>query len=297
MCWEPQHRNARCDRLATASKDKGCRVWNVRTMKCELHITGHTDSVECVRWGGEGLLYTGSRDRTIKVWAVEAPHVSGGKAKLVRTLQGHAHRINALALSCDYACRSGAFDHTGTRPADAAAAQAKALARYREARGGRPERLVSCSDDFTLFLWEPAVGKRPVTRMTGHQQLVNHILFSPDGRFVASASFDKKVKVWDGYTGQFLATLTGHVAAVYRVCWSPDSRYLVSASKDSTLKLWDAPVSNRGGGGKRSERTQKGRARGTLPGHADEVYALDWSPNGQIVASGGKDRVVKIWHN
>ena len=41
--------------------------------------------------------------------------------------------------------------------------------------------------------------KSPVLRLTGHQQLVNHISFSPDGRYFASASFDKKVKVYAGH--------------------------------------------------------------------------------------------------
>jgi ribosome assembly protein 4 len=47
------------------------KVWNLRTGACETTISGHTDSVECVRWGGVGLLYTCSRDRTIKVWAID----------------------------------------------------------------------------------------------------------------------------------------------------------------------------------------------------------------------------------
>ncbi|CAN0533521.1 unnamed protein product, partial [Ectocarpus sp. 12 AP-2014] len=148
-------------------------------------------------------------------------------------------------------------------------------------RGGEPERLVSGSDDFTLFLWNPVDGKKPLARLTGHQQPVNHLAFSPDGRRFASASFDKKVKVWDGRTGTFLATLNGHVSAVYQVAWSADSRLLVSASKDSTVKLW--------------EMVALKRAKATLPGHADEVYALDWSPDGSAVASGSKDRTIKIW--
>ena len=142
---------------------------------------------------------------------------------------------------------------------------------------------VSCSDDFTLFLWSPTDSKKPLSRMTGHQQAVAHIAFSPDGRYVASASFDKKVKIWNGRTGAFVATLTGHVASVYQVVWSADSRLLVSGSKDSTLKLW--------------ELKSLKKARNTLPGHADEVYALDWSPNGSMVASGSKDRTIKIFRN
>ena len=40
---------------------------------------------------------------------------------------------------------------------------------------GRPERLVSGSDDFTMFMWEPSTSKTPVARMTGHMQLINQV--------------------------------------------------------------------------------------------------------------------------
>lgn len=133
---------------------------------------------------------------------------------------------------------------------------------------------MSGSDDFTLFLWHPTESKKPIARMTGHQQLINHVAFSPDGRLLASASFDKSIKLWCGKTGKyvasfafftfncnfacfrFLGTLRGHVQAVYQVAWSGDSRLLVSGSADSTLKLWDV-------------RTRKLAV--DLPGHADEV--------------------------
>lgn len=65
-----------------------------------------------------------------------------------------------------------------------------------------PERLVSGSDDFTMFLWKPEIDKKSVARMTGHQQLINDVKFSPDTRIIASASFDKSIKIWDGKTGK-----------------------------------------------------------------------------------------------
>lgn len=75
-----------------------------------------------------------------------------------------------------------------------------------------------------------------LARMTGHQQLINDVKFSPDGRIIASASFDKSIKLWESNTGKYITSLRGHVQAVYSISWSADSRLLVSSSADSTLK-------------------------------------------------------------
>lgn len=55
-------------------------------------------------------------------------------------------------------------------------------------------------------------------------------------RLIASASFDKSVRLWRASDGAFICTFRGHVQAVYSVAWSADSRLLVTGSKDSTLK-------------------------------------------------------------
>lgn len=72
--------------------------------------------------------------------------------------------------------------------------------------------------------------------MTGHQNVVNDVKYSPDVKLIASASFDKSVRLWRAHDGQFIATFRGHVQAVYTLAWSADSRLIVSGSKDSTLK-------------------------------------------------------------
>lgn len=231
-----------------------------------------------VKWGGSGLLYTASQDRMIKVWRAD-------DGILCRTLEGHAHWVNTLALNTDYILRIGPFDpvkDTNNHKLIREDAQEFAAKRHDEIIQANGERLVSGSDDFTLFLWDPQKEKKPLARLTGHQQLVNDVKFSPDGKILASASFDKSIRLWEAKTGKFICTLRGHVQAVYMVAFSADSRLMVSGSADSTLKLWNL-------------KTKKLEI--DLPGHADEVYAVDWSTDGLKVASGGKDKVLKLWQN
>ncbi|GLD94413.1 hypothetical protein PINS_up003024 [Pythium insidiosum] len=134
LCWEPMHRDASCERFASASKDGTIKVWNARTGRQLASLSGHTDSVECIKWGGEGLLYSASRDRTIKVWAMEGADLG----KLVRTLVGHGHRINTLALNVDYVCRTGPFDHSTRRFASRDEMQQAARERYDALRKSHP---------------------------------------------------------------------------------------------------------------------------------------------------------------
>ncbi len=67
---------------------------------------------------------------------------------------------------------------------------------------------------------------------------MNSVSFSPDGKFLASGSDDKTVKLWSVESQKEVTTLQGHSSEVTSVAFSPDGKYLASGSKDKTVKLW-----------------------------------------------------------
>lgn len=108
------------------------------------------------------------------------------------------------------------------------------------------------------------------------------LLFSPDGRRLASASWDETVRIWDVETGASVGVpLVGHTSGVASITFSPDGVYLASGSYDKTVRIWDAKT---------------GVCIGApLEDHAKFVTSVTFSPDGLHLASGSGDRTVRIW--
>jgi hypothetical protein len=116
--------------------------------------------------------------------------------------------------------------------------------------------------------------------LQGHTNDVTGCAYSPDGRWIVSASYDQTLKVWDASSGTAHLTLQGYTDWLRGCTYSPDGRWIVSASSDQTLKVWDA---------------SSGTAHLTLRGHAGSVTGCAYSPDGRWIVSASRDHTLKVW--
>ncbi|ALG09489.1 helix-turn-helix domain-containing protein [Kibdelosporangium phytohabitans] len=135
-------------------------------------------------------------------------------------------------------------------------------------------------DNQLVTLWDIATRTRKA-ELRGHNGWARTVVFSPDGRTVASASADQSVILWDVATGAQIARVTGHRDAYFHgLAYSPDGKTIAYTSADDTVVLWDV-----------ERRTVGAR----LTGHMTAVRAVAFSPDGSTLASADANGTVILW--
>ncbi len=168
----------------------------------------------------------------------------------------------------------------------------QAVVKRLEGHRGEVNSLVWSADGAQLFAasgenaiegevrqWDVATAKVART-FTGHRDMIYALALSPDGKTLATGSYDQKIKLWNVADGKERKTLSGHNGAVFAVAFRADGKLLASASADRTVKLWDVASGDR---------------RDTLSQPTREQFAVAWSADGKRLAAAGADNRIRVW--
>lgn len=222
--------------LASGGGDGGVQFWDTDAWRPIEHMKEHQDRVRCVAFSPDGRwLATASDDATIALWDVDSRRVA-------RRLRNHTGVITAFAFSSDSReLASVGRDDQTIRLWDVESGRCLlALAESSETYSGiafdPAGRRVAAG---ALNLWDLTTGQKEPRTHPGRPRY--GIVFSPDGRRIASTGTDGLVRVYDTSTGLELLTLVASdTRPGHRLAFSPDGARLVCCAADNFVYLWDA---------------------------------------------------------
>jgi WD40 repeat protein len=273
------------------------QLWDVQRREVIRTFEPHADAVRCLRFSSDGaLLFAGgglpAQSGEVKVWEV----ASGA---IVHTFEIHGDTIEAMALTPDNS------------------------------------RLLTASMDEFIHVVSLASGKIEQT-LTQHVDRVLAVAYREDGKYFATGGKDKTVKVWDAQTKNVLVNFDQNDEAVFSVAFAPEENIIISGSADNAVRSWRVIESQNDSGNIETrgalvrvynghEKTvyavdcgmagpeavivsggadatvlvwdlRSGNRIAAFNQPTDEVYAVDLSSDGRLVAAGGRDGYARIWN-
>jgi hypothetical protein len=171
--------------------------------------------------------------------------------EVVGKIAGQTDRVTALA-----------FNRAGDRLAVAS---------------GEPSK----SGEIRLYEMKNGSARLLQTLSPAHKDIIYALTFSPDGKLLASAGYDRIIKLWNTETPAAAPRLLqDHSDTIYGLAFHPEGKLLASAAADRAVKVWDVA---------------SGKRLFTLSDPTDWVYTVAWSPDGKRLAAAGIDKSIRVW--
>jgi periodic tryptophan protein 2 len=277
-------------------------VWEWRSETYVLKQQGHYYDVSAVAFSPDGTyLATGADDNKVKVWNAHA-------GTCFVTFTDHTQPVTAVQFlpPAGQALVSASMDGT---------VRAFDLVRYRNFRtftSPTPTQLVSLAvdpsgdvvvagsqDTFQIFVWNVRTA-RLLDALSGHEGPVAALAFNPVRPLLASASWDKTVRLWDVFGGGGNVETLRHSHDVLAVAYRPDGKQLCSSTLDGTLHLWDPEEGKLLGTLEGRRDIARGRlqsdrrAAGNL-GSGQCFTSLAFSADGAFLLAGGRSKFICLY--
>jgi WD40 repeat protein len=265
-----------------AMSDGAIWLWDVDSAKVLRRSQGPKEPITCLAFAADGKHWlSGDKKGLVLLWDADTGkelHHFEGHRDAIETLVLAKNGKQALLLSV-----GGGVDATFRRWDLEKCAEieqrrlSKTTAHVYAAAIAPDGKSIACGYASTVRLWDSS-GKE-LAKLDGHKGRVLGMAFSPDGKFVASGSKDKTVRIWDVAGKREHRIHEGHKGAVTSVAFSADGQRLLSGGDDHTVRLWDVNK----------------QEIHCFEGHSGEVTGVAFSPDGKFALSSSHDKTLRLW--
>jgi periodic tryptophan protein 2 len=286
--------------LALASSHAGqITVWEWRSETHILKQQAHLLAATTMAFSPDGrAIATGSRDGRVKLWSV-------ANGFCAATFSEHTAAVTSIAFAAKDVIVSASLDGT---------VRAFDIRRYRNFRvlvGPPPHRqfgavavdaagelvAAGCVDTFEIVVWSLRTGN-VVELLAGHKGPVSSIAFRPHRGTLASASWDRTVRMWDMYERKGTCEVLKHSKEVLGVCFRPDGKELATATMSGEILLWDAEQGIVSGSVDGARDAAAGRARDsrTVAEQRGHFQSVSYSADGRFLLAGAASKHVCVYN-
>lgn len=197
--------------LAVATNSPDIKVYDTTSMNCVI-LKGHTETVMSLA-AHKNLLLSSSKDKTIRLWLVDA--ADSLKVKCVAIGTKHTGSVGSVAMG-----------HMANSSICASVSQDTCLKVWKI-----PDEIVAEEDSDPVAL-------QCIKTQIAHEKDINCVTIAPTDKMLATASQDKTAKIWNSSDLSLIVTLRGHRRGIWSVRFSPVDQVVLTTSADCTMKLW-----------------------------------------------------------